>query len=231
MLRGNAAVNSSQRTWMKRSFAGIGAITIGLWGTLIAMSQGPLAPVNASPLSNQHGAHHSHTQTSKLLLGLSGQHTSLPSGPLIVEAMAPWCMYCATTARWVDAADFRWTHQHHVPFVLVDTSSLGGVGVAAKAPTLASILKTAHDGSKTPLATNTAIAANLRRFQQTYHLTMPMDFFRHGQAPISWGVTTFPTFIYLNAQHQVVATLTGFNTTSQFAHWAKPLLKGRKNYV
>ena len=145
--------------------------------------------------------------------------------------MAPWCMYCATTARWVDAADARWAHQQHVPLVLVDVSPLGGVDVAAKAPTLGSILKTAHDGSKTPLATNAAIAANLRRFQQTYHLTIPMDFFSHGQAPRSWDITSFPAFIYLNSRHQVAGTLTGFNTASQFETWARGLVQGGKHYA
>lgn len=217
-------MNSRQRTWVKWSSVGFVTITLGLWGALIAMTQGPSTAVNANALPNQHGTRA--RDLSNGLLSLSGQTTVLPSGPVIVEAMAPWCMYCATTARWVDAADARWAHQHKVGFLLVDVSPMGGVGVAAKAPTLASILTTAHDGSRTPLTTNTAIAANLRHFQKTYHLTMPIDFFSHGQAPHSWGVTTFPTFLYLNSQHHVVATLTGFNTVSQFEKWASRMVKG-----
>ena len=221
-------MKSRQRTWMKRSLAGLGAIAIGMWGTLMAISQGPSGSVNAASATHSPNDGHVHANG---LMALSGQSTSLPPGPVIVEAMAPWCMYCATTARWVDAADARWAHQHRVPFVLVDVSPLGGVGVAAKAPTLGSILKTAHDGSKTHLSTNAAIAANLRRFQQTYHLTMPIDFFLHGQAPSSWDVTSFPTFIYLNSRHQVAGTLTGFNTTSQFERWARGLVQGGKHYA
>lgn len=216
-----------KRRLVKRTTAGLGALTIALWGTLIAMAQGPSAPIITNARPNQNDA----SNHIPGLTALSGHSTSLPAGPVIVEAMAPWCMYCATTARWVDAADARWAHQHQVPFVLVNVSSLGGVGVAAQAPTIASIVKTAHDGSKASLSTNTAIAANLRRFQQAYHLTMPIDFFSRGQAPASWGVTTFPTYLFLNSQHQVIATLTGFNTASQFEKWANPLLKGRKNYA
>lgn len=214
-------MKSRQRTWMKRSLAGLGVITIGMWGTLMAISQGPSGSVNAATAIQSLNAGQVHANS---LMALSGQNTSLPPGPVIVEAMAPWCMYCATTARWVDATDARWAHQHHVPFVLVDVSPLGGVGVAAKAPTLGSILKTAHDGSRTPLATNGAIAANLRRFQQTYHLTMPINFFSHGEAPSTWGVTTFPTYLYLNAQHQVAGRLTGFETASQFMKWANQMM-------
>lgn len=221
-------MKSWQRTWMKRSLAGLGALTIGMWGTLMAFSQGPSGSVNAASTIQGPNASRGHANS---LMALSEHSTSLPPGPVIVEAMAPWCMYCATAARWVDAADARWAHQHHVPFVLVDVSPLGGVGVAAQALNLGSILKTAHDGSKTSLTTNGAIAANLRRFQQTYHLTMPMDFFSHGRAPSSWDITSLPTFIYLNSRHQGAGTLTGFNTASQFETWARGLVQGGKHYA
>ncbi len=215
-------MNSRQRTWMKRSLAGLGALTIGMWGILMVISQGPSGSVNAASTAQGPNASRGHANS---LMALSEHSTSLPPGPVIVEAMAPWCMYCATAARWVDAADARWAHQHHVPFVLVDVSPLGGVGVAATAPTLGSILKTAHDGTKTPLTTNAEIAANLRRFQQTYHLTMPVNFFSHGQVPISWDVTSLPTYIYFNSHHHVVGRLTGFNTVYQFETWANRMAK------
>jgi hypothetical protein len=39
-----------------------------------------------------------------------------------------------------------------------------------------------------------AIAANLRRFQATYHLTVPVRFWAHGVPPATWDISTFPTF-------------------------------------
>lgn len=201
-------------TWIKRSTAALGALTIAVWGTLFALTGAPSASADAASTSSQ-------------LLNLSDHATALPSGPVIVEAMAPWCEYCATTAKWLDVSDARWAHAHHLPFVLVDVSALGGVGKAAQAPTLASIATTAYDGSRTPLSTNAAIASNMRRFQATYHLTMPVEFWSHGQVPASWDITSIPTFLYLNAQHRVVGTLSGYHTAAQFRAWASQIAKDK----
>ena len=90
-------------TWIKRSTAALGALTIAVWGTLFALTGAPSASADAASTSSQ-------------LLNLSDHATALPSGPVIVEAMAPWCEYCATTAKWLDVSDARWAHAHHLPW-------------------------------------------------------------------------------------------------------------------
>ena len=195
---------------------GFAAVNVAMWGTLLTWSSTPQHAAQAQQTKTTT----SHSIESTGLRTIDNRPTQLPAGPLIVEAFAPWCMYCATTARWDDVSDARWAHEHDLGFVLVDASAAGGVGKAAQAPTLDSIVATAQDGSRVPLATNRAIATNLKRFQATYHLTEPIDFWTHGQASASWHIRAFPTFLYLNAAHQVVSTLSGYHTTAQFTAWA-----------
>ena len=146
------------------------------------------------------------------------QFVNLPAGPLVVEAFAPWCEFCATTARFEDTADAQAAHLHHLPFVMVDVSRQGGVGHAAQAPTYASIRQTAHDGPGALLTTPAAIAANLRAFLRTYPVPVPVLFDPAG-APTAWHLQAFPTFLVLNAHHRVVARLTGFQKPGAVAQW------------
>ena len=215
-------MKKQRRKWMTRVAAGVVAGPVGLWTTLLMVTQAPAAQVSASVRPEAIAP--STSSTTPALRTLANRVTSLPKGPLIVEAFAPWCKFCATTAKWNDGPDARWVHQHHLPFVMTDVSALGGVGHAAAAPTLVSIERTAHDGSRVPLSTNAAIAANLRRFRATYHLTVPVRFWAHGIPPLPWAVSSYPTFLALNAQHKVMRSLIGYHTSAQFEHWAAGVL-------
>jgi hypothetical protein len=154
------------------------------------------------------------------LLSLHDTPAALPTGAFIVEAFAPWCMFCATTAKWDDAQDSVWAHTYHLPFLMTDVSPDRGIGIAANAPTLASIRSTAHDGSMVPLSTNEAIANNLKRFVEFYHLTVPIYFWTHGAPPRSWNIESIPTFLYFNSHHKVIGRLVGYQSTAQFRVWA-----------
>lgn len=203
------------RTRTKKLLGGLIVVNVALWGTVFVMAASPTVAMSRRP----------HVSTPRVVVTPASLRTlqnlpaALPPGPVIVEAFAPWCMYCATTARWEDAADAAWAHAHHIGLVLTAVSPLGGIGTAAQAPTLASIQATAHDGTRTPLASNAAIAANLRRFQSTYHLTLPVDFWAQGTPPAAWRLTALPTFLYLNARHQIVGRLVGYHSVEQFRAW------------
>ena len=167
------------------------------------------------------------TPVSKNFKTLSNHYASLPSGQLIVEAFAPWCMYCATAAKWEDAKEMAWAHDHNMGFIMVDVSSNGGIGRAAKAPTIASILATGKDGSMIPLTSDVAIASNLQRFVRTYRLRIPVYFWPHGNPVMAWNIQRIPTFLYLDNHHQVMSRLVGFHTVKQFVHWATPFSSRR----
>ncbi|MBX5467157.1 MAG: vitamin K epoxide reductase family protein [Firmicutes bacterium] len=160
------------------------------------------------------------------LRDLSNRPASLPAGPVVVEVMAPWCEFCATTARWLDRPDAAFAHQKGIGFVLVDASPLGGVGQAATAPTLQSIALTAQDGSRTPLASNQDLVSNLKAFVARYPLPgIPVYFVPLGdQLPASWQANAYPSFVLLNARHQPVAREAGFMTQSQFDAWLSQAL-------
>lgn len=179
-----------------------------LW--LVAAAQPPQAAIK-SPAPAAH-------DTLSPFKTPQNRFVTLPAGPLVVEAFAPWCEFCATTARFEDAADAQVAHLHHLPFVMVDVSRQGGVGHAAQAPTSASIRQTAHDGTGALLTTSAAIAANLRAFLRTYPVPVPVLFDPAG-APTAWHLQTFPTFLLLNTHDQVVARLTGFQKPGAMAGW------------
>jgi hypothetical protein len=101
---------------------------------------------------------------------------------------------------------------------MVDVSRQGGVGQAAQAPTYAAIRQTAHEGTGAVLTTSDAMAANLRAFLRTYPVPVPVLFDPAG-APTAWHLQAFPTFLLLNAHHQVVGRLTGFQKSGAVAQW------------
>ena len=179
-----------------------------LW--LVAAAQPPQAAIK-SPAPAAH-------DTLSPFKTPQNRFVTLPAGPLVVEAFAPWCEFCATTARFEDAVDAQAVHQQHLPFVMVDVSRQGGVGQAAQAPTSASIQQTAHDGTGALLTTSAAIATNLRAFLRTYPVPVPVLFDPAG-APTAWHLQTFPTFLLLNTHDQVVARLTGFQKPGAMAQW------------
>lgn len=156
-----------------------------------------------------------------VLRTLDNQPGKLPSGPLVVEVMAPWCEYCATTAKWLNHSEAAYARQKGMGFVLIDFSDMGGVGIAAQAPTLQSISQTAHDGSGVKLTSDAQIAANLKQFQNTYALSgIPIFFVPLGNAlPSSWNATSYPTYIRLDGSHQPVTAHAGFLTEAQFQAW------------
>lgn len=188
---------------------GVASISIVAWATITAVDVHHAKKLN---IAATHG-----------LLNLNTRSEILPKGSLIVEAFAPWCMFCATTARWDDAKDAAWAHHHHMQFVMTDVSPDGGIGIAAKAPTFASIKSTARDGSRIPLPNNKAIAANLRSFINLYHLHVPVDFWSQGAPPKSWNIRSIPTFLYLNRDHDIVSRLVGYQSTAQFQKWANEI--------
>lgn len=155
------------------------------------------------------------------LRDLNNQPVSLPSGPVVVEVMAPWCEYCATTAKWLNQPDAAFAQKLGVRFVLVDASPLGGVGQAAQAPTLQSIAATARDGSGQKLSSNAEIAANLKDFVRQYPMPGVSVYFLPLGAtlPAEWQANAFPSFVLLDAQHRPVAHESGFLTESQFQAW------------
>ncbi|MDA8194679.1 MAG: hypothetical protein M0Z53_11890 [Thermaerobacter sp.] len=145
---------------------------------------------------------------------------TLPPGPVVVETFATWCEYCATTAKWEDAADAQAAHRAHVSFVMVDVSPESGIGQAAQAPTRASIARTAHDGAARPAPSTAALAQAVRAFLQRYPVPVPVLFDPAGP-PTAWRVTAFPTFLWLNARHQVVDRLVGWQPPGAVARWIR----------
>ncbi|MCL6562571.1 MAG: hypothetical protein K6U87_06140 [Firmicutes bacterium] len=181
---------------------------------------GALAHPSAPPPS---GATATPSPAPFALRGLDGRPAALPAGPVVVEAMATWCEYCATTAKWLDAGFAADARRAGAAFALVDVSPLGGLGVAAQAPTPASIQATAQDGSMAPLHSNAEVASALQSFVANYELSgLPAYFVPLGSAPpADWRVTGFPTFVALDARHRVVATESGFMTAVQFQAWLR----------
>lgn len=200
--RPQASLGSAASLW------GGGIWLAALLSLAIVAGQSPAqAPVTAS--------------TGFALRDLNNQPATLPSGPVVVEVMAPWCEYCATTAKWLDQADAAFAQKLGDHFVLVDASPLGGVGQAAQAPTLQSIAATARDGSGQKLASDAEIAANLKDFVQQYPMPgVPVYFLPMGATlPAEWQASAFPSFVLLDAQHRPVAHESGFLTESQFQAW------------
>ncbi len=210
----------------KRALVGLLGVNLALWGSLAwLLNRQPTTAATIAPVPQPSTVH---APIPALRTALNGP-ARLPTGPLIVETFATWCKYCATTARWSDAADAAWAHHHHLAFVMTDVSPLGGTGHAAAAPTLTSIATTAYDGARLPLHTPAAEASAVRAFQATYHLALPIDFWVGGHLPQDWRIHSIPTFLLLNRQHQIIGSLAGYHTSQQFRAWAQTHLDAARH--
>jgi len=154
------------------------------------------------------------------LRDLNDLPATLPQGPAIIEAMAPWCMYCATYARFILPNVVQEARARGVSVVTIDVSGLGGLARAAEQPTVGSVEATGTDGSREPLADNRAVAKNLRRFAQVYPTGAQVLFVPLGSTlPSAWKVNSLPELLFLDARHNLISTLNGFHGVQTVTRW------------
>jgi hypothetical protein len=123
--------------------------------------------------------------------------------------MASWCLYCAYEDKYV------WPQvAQSLPGMavnLIDVSPQGGIGD----PGPSTPAFTGHDNVGPPI-TVTGMRHTMLTYQRQFRLHEPnIHIFVDSTGISYWHVTTFPTFLFVNATGHLVQRINGALTASQ----------------
>lgn len=133
--------------------------------------------------------------------------------PTVVVFFATWCPFCAYDAKWVLPAFAKRVQQAGGRVIGVQASLQLGQGI----PGPLGQPQLGQDGShyQPPASKEQSMSlAELKRYKKTFHLNYPLYFDPALHYTMSMGVSSYPSFAFLNASGKMVAGLAGAQSGS-----------------